>query len=208
MYYDGIKNFGSFVINIIFILYWKRKKGGNYINDIKIEDPEIIRLYRWYCRQKLLCHAQIIVALFMYQLYLRFMTLLIDSFKENPFFFLEYLPWTHVPLGFISFTMIEGVRLESNRKMIYYYLFSLVFFAFQLCILTVFISHIGTKYIVIYIVFIIIPFLLTIITVINSIICHRNFGKGLKIYLIYEPKTFKKLIKYNDDLDQCYIDEN
>lgn len=69
----------------------------------------ILALYRWYCRQKLLCHAQIIVAIFVYLQYLFVMGVLIQPTEESPFFLLRYLPWSCIPSCFISFTMIEGV---------------------------------------------------------------------------------------------------
>ncbi|PKK77105.1 hypothetical protein RhiirC2_771725 [Rhizophagus irregularis] len=113
--------------------------------------------------------------------------------------------------------MIEGVRNESKCKMIFFYLSSLALCVFHIYVFIEFLVNIkflkvmggsiGMK--VTYIIcMVIVPFLLTVITIINSIICHRNFGKGLKIYLNYDPRTFKELIRYTDDLDQCYKDDD
>ncbi|PKK57405.1 hypothetical protein RhiirC2_798093 [Rhizophagus irregularis] len=46
---------------------------------------------------------------------------------------------------------------------------------------------------------------ITIITIINSIICHINFGKGLKGYILKEElEPFKESYDYEDDLDDYH----
>ncbi|GBC03844.1 hypothetical protein RclHR1_05360004 [Rhizophagus clarus] len=196
------------------MLCCERKRGKSYNHfHKKIEDLEIKRLYRWYCRQKILCHAQIIVAYFGYTQYIDIISLTIESEIPDPVILLKMMPWTYIPSCLISLIMIEGVRSESNRRMFYYYIVSLALSSFHLYVFVVFINMIKsspttTISIVQVIIEFIIPFLITVITIINSIICHKNFGKGLKVYLNYEPKTFKEIIKYNDDLDQCYKDDD
>ncbi|GES74955.1 hypothetical protein GLOIN_2v1776151 [Rhizophagus clarus] len=173
-----------FLISVMLCCERKRGKSYNHFHK-KIEDLEIKNI----------------------------ISLTIESEIPDPVILLKMMPWTYIPSCLISLIMIEGVRSESNRRMFYYYIVSLALSSFHLYVFVVFINMIKsspttTISIVQVIIEFIIPFLITVITIINSIICHKNFGKGLKVYLNYEPKTFKEIIKYNDDLDQCYKDDD
>uniref|UniRef100_U9TWT7 Uncharacterized protein n=1 Tax=Rhizophagus irregularis (strain DAOM 181602 / DAOM 197198 / MUCL 43194) TaxID=747089 RepID=U9TWT7_RHIID len=142
-------------------------------SEINTNDREIRRIYKWYYLQKTLCHAQIIVALFLHFSYLY--ALMPEDIELLSF--LKIIPWPNASLCIIAFTMIKGVRMESNRTMFVFYVTNLILYGFYIYLLKM-----------------------------NYF--ERNFGKGLKIYLNYEPKIIEELIIYNDDINQCYKDDD
>ncbi|CAB5362715.1 unnamed protein product [Rhizophagus irregularis] len=176
-------------------------------SEINTNDREIRRIYKWYYLQKTLCHAQIIVALFLHFSYLY---ALMPEDTIELLSFLKIIPWPNASLCIIAFTMIKGVRMESNRTMFVFYVTNLILYGFYIYLLKNGLFRERKFETVNYSIkpFLIIPSCITLVTIINSIICQRNFGKGLKIYLNYEPKIIEELIIYNDDINQCYKDDD
>ncbi|RGB29527.1 hypothetical protein C1646_818455 [Rhizophagus diaphanus] len=178
----------------------------SYRIDINTKDREIQRIYKWYYLQKTLCHAQIIVALF---LHFSYIYAFMPEETISLFSFLKIIPWPNASLCIIAFTMIKGVRMESNRTMFVFYVTNLILYGFYIYLLKNGLFQERKFKRVNYSIkpFLIIPSCITLVTIINSIICQRNFGKGLKIYLNYEPKIIEELIIYSSDINQCYKDD-
>ncbi|CAB4421578.1 unnamed protein product [Rhizophagus irregularis] len=195
----------SFYLPLVLMTFKRKKKESfNIIRENIVKTHNLKKAYFNYNMQKVLCHMQIIVA---FGIHVSFNILLIEKIPNYDYYIL-YSLLQLIPCFFMiifAFTMIEGVRRELKHKMIFVYLFNLAFCVFHLYAIIRFLIIInGSMVSIINTLLTFVPFLITVITIINSIICHRNFKKGLKIYLNYEPQTFKEVIKYDDDLDQCY----
>ncbi|GET03282.1 hypothetical protein GLOIN_2v1776151 [Rhizophagus clarus] len=189
-----------FIISVIII---ESRFKTSCSSEISTKDREIQRIYKWYCLQKTLCHAQIIVALFLHFSY----SYAFIPTKTGLFSFIKIIPWPNASLCIIAYTMIKGVRMESNCTMFVFYIFNFMLYGFYIYILIsgLFIGKLADNYSIKP--FLIIPLCITLVTIVNSIICQRNFGKGLKIYLNYEPNTIEELIVYNSDINQRYKDD-
>ncbi|CAB4412553.1 unnamed protein product [Rhizophagus irregularis] len=204
-------------------LHRKRKRGDkdkkNQENKGNDEDPKISKIYKRYNRQKILCHAQIIVALCSQFNYIGLMEK--DGIiVESPFDLLKYVTWPNVILCLIVIFMIKGVREESRRIMHLFYIASFILYGFYIFILIeaikVFTSqenYLNTSdyipgYIfetIIELIVDIISFCITTITMINSRNCYKNFGEKFKDHLSNdELKHFKESYYYTDDIDEYY----
>ncbi|GES92839.1 hypothetical protein GLOIN_2v618094 [Rhizophagus clarus] len=211
-YYDG---YGSIAIGcydvdlfcILPIIRWRRerKRVFEIANYNKLKKPKIQKIYRRYYIQQILCHTQIITAMLSQFTYFDLMD---DILSDT---ILRYVLSPNVLLCLIAVTMIKGVREESKRVMCAFYISSFIFYGYIIFVLIL--ALIGLisqeEYHMtrseINLVFSIISFLLTTITLINSIICHKNFGNGLKDYLLSDDlQHFMELIDYKDDIDDCY----
>lgn len=80
----------------------------------------ILEIYKGYNRQKILCHAQILVALCSQFTYIALM-IEDETIVENPFDLLRYVTWPNVLLCLIVIMMIKGV---NNSNFFYLYFFS------------------------------------------------------------------------------------
>ncbi|PKC01799.1 hypothetical protein RhiirA5_504421 [Rhizophagus irregularis] len=172
----------------------------------------------------LVMSREILVAMFSEFTYISLLVTKYGYNVENPFEILKYLPWPNILSCIIALIMIKGVREESNRIMIIFYIANCILVIYFICALTVTIESILLtlkeykenydyyKYIIeleIDIVLCVISYFITVITMINSIICHKNFGKGLKEYLLKEElKPFRESYDYKDDLDNLYHERN
>jgi hypothetical protein len=84
----------------------------------------LLGIYKWYYFQKTLCHAQIIVALFLHFSYsYAFMPETIDLFS-----FLRIIPWPNASLCIIALTMIKGVINLNSFSLIKIYHINFLFF--------------------------------------------------------------------------------
>ncbi|CAB4439321.1 unnamed protein product [Rhizophagus irregularis] len=168
-------------------------------------------MYKWYHLQLTLCHAQILVAIFSQFTYMSIMASKYNYNVESPFDLLKYIPWPSILLCIIALIMIKGVREESNRIMIIFYIANCILVMYYIYALTATIETIllaFEEYIKYYnyiigrkidIVLCVISYFITVITMINSIICHKNFGKGLKRFILEEEmKPFKESYNYKD----------
>ncbi|GES92840.1 hypothetical protein GLOIN_2v618094 [Rhizophagus clarus] len=194
-------------IILIAIIRWRRerKRVFEIANYNKLKKPKIQKIYRRYYIQQILCHTQIITAMLSQFTYFDLMD---DILSDT---ILRYVLSPNVLLCLIAVTMIKGVREESKRVMCAFYISSFIFYGYIIFVLIL--ALIGLisqeEYHMtrseINLVFSIISFLLTTITLINSIICHKNFGNGLKDYLLSDDlQHFMELIDYKDDIDDCY----
>ncbi|CAB4388709.1 unnamed protein product [Rhizophagus irregularis] len=205
-------------------LFWKRERGDkvrrNDENKGNNEDPKIPKICKGYNRQKILCHAQILVALCSQFNYIALMEKE-GIIVENPFDLLRYVTWPNVLLCLIVIMMIKGVREESGRIMLLFYIASFILYGFYIYIsidaikaLTSQDYLVDPRYILekkIDLIVNIISFCITTITMINSIICHKNFGaeKKFKDHLLNdELKHFKESYYYKDDIDEYYNSNN
>ncbi|GET51451.1 hypothetical protein GLOIN_2v618031 [Rhizophagus irregularis DAOM 181602=DAOM 197198] len=168
---------------LLVVIIWlcrERKSLFVIVNSNRIMNTEIKEIYKWYHLQLTSCHLQILVAMFSEFTYISLLVRKYGYDVENPLEILKYLPWPNILSCIIALIMIKGVREESNRIMIVTYLFRLILYS-------------------------IISIFLITITMINSIICHNKFGKGLKDYLLKEElEPFKESYYYKDDLDDYY----
>ncbi|CAB4463965.1 hypothetical protein RhiirA5_426151 [Rhizophagus irregularis] len=205
-------------------LYWKREGGEKdkrNDEDKGNDDPKIHKIYKGYNRQKILCHAQIIVALCSQFTYIALMEK--DGIiVKNPFDLLKYVTWSNVILCLIVIMMIKGVREESGSIMLLFYIASFILYGFYVYILIDAIKVLTSKesyldypaYIIekkIDLIVDIISFCITTITMINSIICHKNFEaeKKFKNHLLNdELEYFKESYLYKDDIDEHYNSNN
>ncbi|PKY61433.1 hypothetical protein RhiirA4_486410 [Rhizophagus irregularis] len=162
----------------------------------------------------------ILVAMFAQYTYTSILAIKYHYNVTNPFEILKYLPFPNILSCIIALMMIKGVREESNRIMIVTYLIRLTLYGYYIYVIiraskemsvkkaSKKISLFDAKTIIemkIDIVLSIISIFLITITMINSIICHNKFGKGLKDYLIKEElEPFKESYNYKDDLDDYY----
>ncbi|CAB4463955.1 unnamed protein product [Rhizophagus irregularis] len=212
---------------LLIVIIWlcrERKNLFVIVNSNRIMNTEIKEIYKWYHLQLTSCHIQILVAMFSEFTYISLLVTKYGYNVENPFEILKYLPWPNILSCIIALIMIKGVREESNRIMIIFYIANCILVIYFICALTVTIESILLtlkeykenydyyKYIIeleIDIVLCVISYFITVITMINSIICHKNFGKGLKEYLLKEElKPFRESYDYKDDLDNLYHERN
>ncbi|CAB4439323.1 unnamed protein product [Rhizophagus irregularis] len=213
---------------LLFIVYiWlhrKRERGDkdkrNDENKGNDEVPKIPKIYKGYNRQKILCHAQILVALCSQFTYIALM-IEDETIVENPVDLLRYVTWPNVLLCLIVIMMIKGVREESGCIMLLFYIASFILYGFYVYISIDAIKVLTSQdylddpgYILekkIDLIVNIISFCITTITMINSIICHKNFGteKKFKDHLLNdELKHFKESYYYKDDIDEYYNSNN
>ncbi|POG82794.1 hypothetical protein GLOIN_2v618094 [Rhizophagus irregularis DAOM 181602=DAOM 197198] len=144
-----------------------------------------------------------------------------ETIVENPFDLLRYVTWPNVLLCLIVIMMIKGVREESGCIMLLFYIASFILYGFYVYISIDAIKVLTSQdyldnpgYILekkIDLIVNIISFCITTITMINSIICHKNFGaeKKFKDHLLNdELKHFKESYYYKDDIDEYYNSNN
>ncbi|PKY56291.1 hypothetical protein RhiirA4_476479 [Rhizophagus irregularis] len=138
----------------------------------------------------LVMSREILVAMFSEFTYISLLVRKYGYNVENPLEILKYLPWPNILSCIIALIMIKGVREESNLSK------------------EISVNPNNARRIIqmkIDIVLSIISIFLITITMINSIICHNKFGKGLKDYLLKdELEPFKESYYYKDDLDDYY----
>ncbi|UZO05259.1 uncharacterized protein OCT59_025617 [Rhizophagus irregularis] len=234
LYYYNVKISGSItfiVLQAIFLLLilliviiWLRRKStfkkSLFANkEMDTENTKIKEIYKWYHLQLTLCHAQILVAILSQFTYMNIMiSIIYGSNVGSPFDLLKYIPWPSVLLCIIALIMIKGVREESKCKMIIFYIANFTLYIYYICVLIIEINILtsqtsqgNSEYIIfilerkIDIVLVIISIFITTFTIINSIICHKNFGQDLKDYLLKEElKPFRESYDYKDDLDDYH----
>ncbi|PKY49735.1 hypothetical protein RhiirA4_465830 [Rhizophagus irregularis] len=153
--------------------------------DANNSDLKTSEIYKWYYWQKTLCHAQIIVAIFLLFIYSS-ISLEYGYNVESPIdLFTKFIPWPIVLLCLIILTMIKGVRTESLCIMVCFYIASLslcgyyIYAIIKLCDLILkhkqdydYIQELKLE-----ISLSVISFFITIITMINSAICIKKYFK-------------------------------
>ncbi|UZO27158.1 uncharacterized protein OCT59_019364 [Rhizophagus irregularis] len=203
----------TILLILLIVSTWICREGKSLfviINPNKEIDTKIRKIYMWYYLQLTLCHAQILAAMFSVDTYISIYRTDVNS----PIDLWKCIPWPSILLCIIALIMIKGVRNESKNIMIVFYLISLtlcVYYTYNLIADSKVLTS-QEKYVSGYILETTInlnldvnSFFITIITMINSIICHKNFGKGLKDYILKdELKDFKESYKFKDDLDEYY----
>jgi hypothetical protein len=84
-----------------------------------------IEIYKWYHLQLTLCHAQILVAIFLQFTYIFLIKSIYNYKMRSPIDLLKYIPWPNIFLPIITLIMIKGVTnlnffffLKKKRKKI------------------------------------------------------------------------------------------
>ncbi|KAF0455193.1 hypothetical protein F8M41_001485 [Gigaspora margarita] len=191
-----------FFINLSMLIYYERVQTNFSLNKmmLKTEKSDIIEFYKKYKLQIFLAHAQMLHFVYLIYVWCYYFDRIFQGTLILPEFecFFVSLPWYWFLPPIIALNMVNGVRLESSFKLYIAYITSLFMVILNMLIICgVFLSDIvGVRIMAAFLI------LLSIISMVNTFLCQRNFGKNLKIYLNYRP--WLDIYDYNDDLDTIF----
>ncbi|RIB16615.1 hypothetical protein C2G38_2246913 [Gigaspora rosea] len=191
-----------FFMNLSMLIYNQRAQTNFSLDKmmLKTEKSDILEFYKKYKLQIFLAHAQILHFVYLVYVWCYYFDRIFQGTLILPGLecFFVSLPWYWALPPIVALKMVNGVRLESSFKLYIAYITSLFMVIVNMLIICgAFLSDIvGVRIMAAFLI------LLSIISMANSFLCQRNFGKNLKIYLNYRP--WLDIYDYNDDLDTIF----